>query len=238
MLDLGTIPDVGGFWSFTFETKINSLPIDSNWYFQLLSVKKDFNGFPYELTSVNYSSRKNAHTSVDYTSFAWMVTQGSIHSPNFEFEVDKWYKITITGRPKGAKCEQTILVEGPGLRGWFSGKGYVDGKWTYSNTNVCLDLEGYSLKVMATRDLTYASQTPVDGVVRNVVFINDVSEKTIVSDCYEEVSSTQVTTTTVKTTTTTPPPGIFFRYEFETQIHCTLSFRTVYFTWDLRMTHC
>ena len=182
VLDLGTMPDVGGFWSFTFETKINSLPTDPKWYVQLLSLKKDFNGFPYELTSVNYESSQ---------SFAWMVTQGSVHIPQFEFEVDQWYKITITGRPEEAKervarCEQTVLVEGPGLRGWFPGEGYVDGKWTYSNTNVCLDLEGYPLKVMATRDLTYANQTPVDGVVRNVAFTNDVSDETLVSACYEE----------------------------------------------------
>ena len=182
VLDLGTIPDVSGFWSFTFEAKINSLPTDPDWYVQLLSLKKDFNGFPYELSSVNYSSGQ---------SFAWMVTQGSIHVPNFEFQVNEWYKITITGRPEEAKervanCEQTVLVEGPGLRGWFQGEGYVDGKWTQSNTNVCLDLEGYPLKVMATRDLTYANQTPVDGVVRNIAFTNDISGETLVSACYEE----------------------------------------------------
>ena len=183
VLDMGTFPAVGGFWSLTFDMKINSLPADSDWYVQMLSVKKDFNGFPYELTSVNYEPNDR---------FAWMVTKGSIHSPGVNFDVGQWYKITISGRPDGEedgvkRCEQTILLEGPGLNGYISGEGYVENKWTTSNTNDCLDLEGYPLKVYTTRDLTYANQTPVDGVVRNFSFTNTAVGKTMDTTCYEEL---------------------------------------------------
>ena len=37
ILDLGTAPDVGGTWSFTFEFKINSLP-DEKWWDDRFSI--------------------------------------------------------------------------------------------------------------------------------------------------------------------------------------------------------
>ena len=59
---------------------------------------------------------------------------GSLMQPNILFEVDKWYKFTITGKPLksdgsimwsdwknpnqvAAKCRHEYFVEGPGLGG-------------------------------------------------------------------------------------------------------------------------
>ena len=137
-----------------------------------------------------------------------MVTKGSQHSPNFDFEVGQWYKITITGKPSDAtesakRCEQTILIEGPGLNGYIPGEGYVKDKWRSTNTNDCLDLENYSLKVYVTRDLTYANQTPIDGIVRNVAFTNMDDGTTMQSPCTVPATPNPLT---IETTPETPAP--------------------------------
>ena len=94
----------------------------------------------------------------------------------------------MTGSPNGDKCNQDYVIEGPGLRAYFSGEGYVDGKWTtHTMTNDCLALDGNSLKVYTTIDLThYWEGTPIDGVIKNVAFTNTVTDTTIQSPCTEE----------------------------------------------------
>ena len=92
----------------------------------------------------------------------------------------------MTGSQDGVgtkPCKQTLLIEGPGMSGWFAGEGMVDGKWQYSATNPCLVLqEEYPLKAYASKDLSYMWEgTPMDGVVRNLAFKN--SDTTINNFC-------------------------------------------------------
>ena len=105
------------------------------------------------------------------------------------FSSSNFEKFTITGSPNGDKCNQNYVIEGPGLRGWFQGEGYVDDKWTTNTaTNDCLSLNGYPLKVYASRDLTYYhGDKPIDGLIRNVAFTNTASDTTIQSPCTEEI---------------------------------------------------
>ena len=121
-------------------------------------------------------------------------------------------KFTITGSPNGDKCNQDYLIEGPGLRAWFTDEGYVDGKWTTRPvTNDCLSLDGNPLRVYTTRDLThYHEGTPIDGVVKNVSFTNTATETTIINQCSEENVGTtlsSITTTLTSTTATTTTNG-------------------------------
>ena len=87
------------------------------------------------------------------------------------------------------------MIEGPGLRGWFPSEGYVDGKWTNSGTNDCLVLEeDESLKVFASRDLTYYREgIPLDGVIRDIVFTNKDSNTTINTYCSASKPTTKPT---------------------------------------------
>ena len=89
----------------------------------------------------------------------------------------------MIGSRDGDKCKQNLVIEGPGISSWFAGEGYVDGKWQHSATNPCLQLqEEYPLKAFTSKDLTYYREgTPMDGVVRNLAFMN--SDTTINNFC-------------------------------------------------------
>ena len=158
-------------------------------------VKDNFNGFPYELTSLGY------YPSEKYPNvLAWMVTKGSIHKPRFQFQVSQWYTFTLTGNQDGDKCQQTILIEGPGLNGWIPDEGYVENKYRNTNTNDCLVLDDFPLRVYTTRDLTYTRYIPLDAVVKNFVFKNIATNTTLTNFC----ASAPTTFTALPFTTTTP----------------------------------
>ena len=90
----------------------------------------------------------------------------------------------MTGSPDGDKCQQTLVIEGPGIMSWFAGEGYVDGKWTRTVSNDCLVLqEDYPLKVFTTIDLTYFEGTPMDGVVKGLAFTNTATGTTVTNSC-------------------------------------------------------
>ena len=75
------------------------------------------------------------------------------------------------------ECVQALTIEGPGLTG-SSGRpipweGYVDGKWYDYHVSDCFELDRqYPLKVFTSADLANSRQFPIDGVVRNLNFIN------------------------------------------------------------------
>ena len=95
----------------------------------------------------------------------------------------------MTGSPDQTKCKQFLEIEGPGLKGYFPGENgsgyrYVNGKWTNGyQTNDCLDLKGYPLRVYTTPDLSYAGKIPIDGLVRNIAFTNTATNTTVNTIC-------------------------------------------------------
>ena len=94
----------------------------------------------------------------------------------------------MTGSRAGEKCQQDLLIEGPGLDDYIPGERYTDDKWATSVINDCLDLDkDYPLRVYTTPALTgiHRKKIPIDGVVRNVVFTETGSDTTIVSPCSE-----------------------------------------------------
>ena len=121
-------------------------------------------------------------------------TGGGMTTSSAVFEVNQWYKFTITGSPNagedGDKCQQEYVIEGPGLRAWFwssspfvDKSGYVDDKWTtHPMVNDCLVLDDRHLKVYAARKYSSIGG-PLDGVVRNVAFTNTKTQSTINTIC-------------------------------------------------------
>lgn len=90
----------------------------------------------------------------------------------------------MSGSPDGEECEQELIIEGPGLRSWFPGKGYVEGKFRYAVTNHCLVLdEQYPLKVYTASNLKWSRAIPINGVVRNISFTNNETNETINTIC-------------------------------------------------------
>ena len=201
VLNLGTFPDTDGFWKFTFELKINSLPKEGNWAFDFLSIAFDgFNShdqpqYPSHLTYFIYKKLSRAGQSLSIGNVDNVMLQ-----PNIVFEEGQWYKFTATGNPvrpdgqimhwdwdnpheKPVKCRYQYLIEGPGLVG-------NSGSYSYSSDASCLDMErktyggqhGYPLKVFANKDIISSAEA-LDGVVRNVVFENTVSETSIDTSC-------------------------------------------------------
>ena len=205
VLNLGTFPDVDGFWKFTFEMKINSLPKEENihWTFDFLSIAFDgFNShdpihFQYPSHLMHFVYRKLSWAG---QSLSIGGTAGSMLQPNFLFEEGQWYKFTVTGKPirpdgqimywdsgnphqKPAKCRYQYLIEGPGLVG-------NSGEYSYSTDWSCFNMEpktlqgqhGYPLKVFANKEVI-SSGEPLDGVVRNIVFENTATKTSIDTNC-------------------------------------------------------
>ena len=202
VLNLGTFPDTDGFWKFTFELKINSLPKDRNhWSLDFLSIAFDgFNShdkpqYPSHLMYFIYKKLPWAEQSLNIGN-----TDSVMLQPNILFEEGQWYKFTATGKPvrpdgqimvwdwgnphqKPAKCRYQYLIEGPGLMG-------NTGQFSSSSDASCLDMErktyggqhGYPLKVFANKDIISSAEA-LDGVVRNVVFENTVSKTSIDTSC-------------------------------------------------------
>ena len=119
-------------------------------------------------------------------------TYGAMMKPNINFEVGKWYKFTMTGKPLKsdgsimwndwrnpdqvpAKCRQEYLVEGPGLLSNST-------EWSYSIDTYCLKLQDdFPLKVFGT--WTMFQSKPMDGVLRNVVFENTATRTAVDTTC-------------------------------------------------------
>ena len=111
---------------------------------------------------------------------------------------------------------QTYVIEGPGMRTWSQDvQAYVDGKLTFSTDEFgpphqCVSLDGYSLKVYTTRDLSnFDEGTPIDGVVRNVVFTDTATDTTIQSQC----SVPPMQSTTSAESVSTKPCGCYAKDE-------------------------
>jgi hypothetical protein len=176
VMNLGTFPDLKNNWTFTFDLKINSLPEEpthpfNRWFLMILSAYMDGAKHPNKLLKVNYfQSEDNPNT----INLWWMKSVMSFD--DFIFQVDEWYKFTMTGSPDGDSCRQKMLIEGAGL---------VDGKWTESAVNPCLDLnEETPLKVFTSEDMAYHREgTPIDGVVKNFSFTNIASDTTMTNHC-------------------------------------------------------
>ena len=112
------------------------------------------------------------------------LSKRTFNKHNFDTIYRTHSQFTMTGSPDGDKCEQTLVIEGPGIMSWFAGEGYVDGKWTRSVSNACLVLqEGFPLKVFTTIDLNGYAGTPMDGVVKNLAFTNTATDTTVTNSC-------------------------------------------------------
>ena len=86
-------------------------------------------------------------------------------------------KFTISGSPDFSKCIQNYAIEGPGIQ-------FTASTEEADAPHQCLSLDGYSLKVYTTKDLTnYDEGTPINGVVRNVAFTNTATDTIIQSPC-------------------------------------------------------
>ena len=86
-------------------------------------------------------------------------------------------KFTISGSPVGDKCIQNYAIEGPGIQ-------FTASTEEWDAPHQCLSLDGYSLKVYTTKDLTnYDEGTPINGVVRNVAFTNTATDTIIQNSC-------------------------------------------------------
>ena len=209
VLNLGTFPDVYGWWKFTFDLKINSLPKEGDfdpeanhhWSFDILSIAFDgFNSndrpqYPSHLMYFLYKKLSWAGQSLSIGNTDVLMMQ-----PNILFEEGQWYKFTATGKPIGsdgqimwydwrnphqkpAKCQTQYLVEGPGLMG-------NSGRYSWTTTTSCLDMEkktyggshGMPLKVFANKDVISWAK-PLDGVVRNIVFENTATNTVVDTTC-------------------------------------------------------
>ena len=116
------------------------------------------------------------------------MSSGMTFSGGSSLAEDQWYKVTISGSPEDERCQQTLVIEGPGLRSYFLGEGYVDGKWSAGSTTTDCPYfvpQDNPLKAYASRDVTYSEESPMDGVVRNLVFTNIDDGTSIVSPCSE-----------------------------------------------------
>ena len=209
VLNLGTFPDTEGWWKFTYELKINSLPkeedfgpeANTHWSFTFLSIAMDGNDsydypqYPNHLLYFLY----NKHSGAGQSLTAW--TAGTkLLQPNILFEEGEWYKFTVTGKPLGPdgqlmfydwrnpdqkpdKCRFQYLIEGPGLIG-------NSGKWTRTFDTDCLDLDrktiygshGLPLKVFAAKTIGF-TEVIMDGVVRNIVFENEATDTIVDTTC-------------------------------------------------------
>ena len=152
-----------------------------------------FSGFPNRLFEVNYVQSENYPNMMSIWYMKSTMSQGG-----FIYQENEWYKFTMTGSRDGDKCKQNLVIEGPGISS--------SGKWQDSATNPCLVLqEEYPLKAYTTKDLTYYREgTPIDGVVRNLAFMN--SDTTIVSPCSEIEPTTTAAPEPPATTTAVTEP--------------------------------
>ena len=185
ILNLGSFPDsFPEVWSFSFDLKINYVPpepTDPRWFFSILEVVMD-KGYPNKLFRLGYFQQDIISMWTTKTT----MSSGMTYSGGSAFAENEWYKITISGSPEEERCQQTLVIEGPGLRSYFWGEGYVDGKWSSGSiTTDCPYLvpEDNPLKAYASRDVTNSEESPMDGVVRNLVFTNLDDDTTIVSPC-------------------------------------------------------
>ena len=202
ILNLGTFPDVDGWWKFTFELKINSLPKDGDfapdsnrdWSFNILSIAFDgYNsvsrpGYPSHLTYYSYQNTRHYGKALFNGN-----TNSLMMQPHFSFQEGQWYKFTVTGKPIGsdgqimwndwrdpdqkpARCQIHHLIEGPGTVG-------NKGKYTFTaNHASCLKMqEGFPLKVFGAKQVL--SGLPMDGVLRNIVFENTATDTSIDTTC-------------------------------------------------------
>lgn len=98
----------------------------------------------------------------------------------FVFEENTWYKLTVTGKPNGEKCQQTYAIEGPLT---IDGNARDKYEWTLRN-NDCMVLDA-PLKVYATSLMRNYGPgwRPMDGVVRNVAFTNTETDTTMNTIC-------------------------------------------------------
>ena len=101
-------------------------------------------------------------------------------------------KFTLKGSPDETSCKQILEIEGPGLEGYFPGEDgailFIKGKWTGGyETNDCLDLKGYPVRVYTTPDLSedVYGRIPMDGLVRNIAFTNTATNTTVNTICYD-----------------------------------------------------
>ena len=210
ILNLGTFPDFDGWWKFTFELKINSLPKEGDydstaltqWAFEFLSIAFDRydNGYdipqhPSPFISFNYEKISWAGQSLFISTYY----SSTMMQPKFLFEEGQWYKFTVTGKPIGsdgklmfhdsrnpdqkpAKCRVQYLIEGPGLVG-------NKGEYRFQTDATCLDMEfktirDYPIKVFAARQGGLLSSADImDGVVRNIIFENEATDTSIDTTC-------------------------------------------------------
>ena len=200
VLNLGTFPDTEGWWKFTYELKINSLPKEGDfdpeanlhWSFDFLSIAMDGHNthdspkYPSHLMYFLYKKLSWAGFSLSIGN-----TDSVMLQPNILFEEGQWYKFTVTGKPIGkdgeimwydwrnplqkpAKCRYEYLVEGPGLVG-------NSGKYSYTSTSSCLDMQnGFPLKVFGAKEVI---SQPMDGALRNIVFENTATFTSIDTTC-------------------------------------------------------
>ena len=209
ILNLGTFPDTEGWWKFTYDLKINSLPKEGDfdpeanlhWSFNFLSIAMDgYNSYdapdyPSHLLYFLYKKLSWAGHSLSIGQ-----ARSSLMQPNILFETGQWYKFTATGKPLGAdgqlmfhdwrdpfqkpvKCRYQFLVEGPGLIG-------NSGKWSYTFDAHCLEKERKTLRGQEGQPLKVFAAKPVisdagimDGVVRNVVFENEATDTIVDTTC-------------------------------------------------------
>ena len=201
VLNLGTFPDTEGWWKFEYELKINSLPEEGDFEFNLLSVAMDgYNSYDrpdYPSHLLWFLYEKSSGTNKLYIGNG----RSLMMQPNILIEEGQWYKFTSTGKPLGpdgelmfydfrnpnqkpTKCRYQYLIEGPGLVG-------NSGKWTYTFDTHCLRDEdrktlrgeyGYPLKVFAAKQVI-SSANIMDGVVRNIVFENEATDTIVDTTC-------------------------------------------------------
>ena len=96
--------------------------------------------------------------------------------------VGQWYKITVSGSPDGDQCQQELIIEGPGLRGYFPYQGYVDGKWRFPKYETACPKPVPETSAMKAYATSY-KYTPMDGVLRNLIFTNKDDDTITVSPC-------------------------------------------------------
>ena len=117
-------------------------------------------------------------------------TSNGMGIADFVFEENTWYKLTVTGKPQGEKCQQTYAIEGP-LTIWGDARDKYEGTLRH---NDCLVLDA-PLKVYATTSMTISTnewyydnhvsteRRPMNGVVRNIAFTNTETDTTMNTIC-------------------------------------------------------